>query len=172
MFFKGFGKDFRFNFKGENLTSINYLGKQLGMIPEVLLGIEAIITNNKHKVANILFNLATHGKSIGKPIIEPQLVKGIIALVSGEPHSTEDLAEALNIGQDLIDVCLLFSNFTKRVKPIPQLLAELSTDESFRRFCLGLKMNSDQVNVIFQLAFNTVDYQRIVQAFNTLKMNV
>ena len=152
---------------------MNYLGKQFGILPEFLQGIEAVITYNKEELADILQNLAKRGELLGRHIIEPYLVKGIIAIVSGEPHNTEDIAEALSIDHDLLDVCLLFSNFAKkRGKGVSHTLRQLKTLPQFSRFCLSIKMDPEIVRGIIELAFNKVNYERLTKVFNMLKLNV
>jgi hypothetical protein len=99
------------------------------------------------------------------------LVKGLLSIASGKKFSLEDISEQLRIDEDLIEMCLILSSFTKHLY-IEGQVKEMRKAPAFNRFSKRIKIFPDLLHSLITLSYNLVDYSDLIPTFDVLKIRV
>lgn len=73
--------------------------------------ISACLYKDDEELPEILTNIMRISDETGTPLIDANLVKGLLSIAAGKIYSVEDLADALHINTDVLELCVILSSF-------------------------------------------------------------
>lgn len=65
MFFNGYSDDFSYEYKGEKVPTIKYLGRKFGILPEFFVLLEAHLMGEENDIPDIMTNVFSVAQSMG-----------------------------------------------------------------------------------------------------------
>jgi len=140
------------------------LKKKLGVVPEVLICLEAVIKQDYVKlvdeIPNMIKALCDLDRIPDEMRVKPEIVSGLMTILTGNNKSLEKLAEAMKVDQGLIDLCLRLTNITRFGEDkIDKQLVEFLQSPLLGRVWEKLQIQSDVMDSLLTLTFRTYDLE-------------
>jgi len=159
------------------VTGYEYLKNKLGIVPEVLVCLEHAIKMQPDKLIEdipiLIKSLIDLDRLPEEMRVKPEIISGLLAILTGNNNSLEKLAEAMKVDPGLIEVCMKISSITRHGEyDIPKYLREFLQSPLLARVWNKLKINPEIMDALLTLTFRTYNIEnpnRLLQKLNMIQ---
>lgn len=173
----GLGKQRCLDQKCPAVTGYEYLKNKLGIVPEALVCLEHTIKIQPDKLVEnipiLIKRLIDLDRLPEDMRVKPEIVSGLLTILTGNNDSLEKLAEAMKVDPGLIEVCMKISSITSHGESeIPKYLLEFLQSPLLSRVWNKLKINPEIIDCLLSLSFRTFNIDnpnRLLQKLNLVE---
>jgi len=166
----GFGDKQSIDDSQENTNGFEYLKRQTGIVPEVLKCLDAVLKDDSEKliveIPNMIRVLCDLDLIPEHTKIMPEIVSGLLSILTGTDSSIEKLAEEIKIETGLIDLCIMIANISQfNDEKRREKLTALVQSQKFTKVIEKLKIQPEVIESLLLLTFTAFDKDSMIPFF-------
>eukprot|EP01022_Parablepharisma_sp_SALTPOND_P003655 TRINITY_DN114_c0_g1_i2.p1 TRINITY_DN114_c0_g1~~TRINITY_DN114_c0_g1_i2.p1 ORF type:complete len:1555 (+),score=215.65 TRINITY_DN114_c0_g1_i2:2808-7472(+) len=158
-------------------SGYEFLKKKLGIVPQVLVCLEAVVKRDNEKLLDELPNLirALHDldRLPSEIRVKPEIISGLLTILTGNQKSLENFAELMKVDQGLIQLCLKLINITKGGEDkIEKQLLDFQQSPLLNKVWRRLGIPADVIDTFLTLTFRTYNLEnpnRLLQKLSVIQ---
>ncbi len=151
--------------------AIDLLARRLGILPEVLECIEAIMRNKESDVLTAIRDLVRAINVLrGEVILNPDYVSGLFSLMTGNCVGLEDFADKLKVRLEYLELFIKLSFFSRSESMIDQHITDLKQSPTLGMALKYLGLPPDVIESLVRLSFNKAKYEEIHEVVDRLEL--
>ena len=135
-------------------------------MPEALICLETVMKRDTQKLVDEIPNLIKALYDLDRlpedMRVKPELVSGLITILTGNNKSLENLAETMKVDQELIELCMKIANITKLGEDnIPKQLTEFQQSPLIAKVWERLEIPVDAIDSLLTLTFRSYNIENL-----------
>ena len=146
------------------MAGYEYLKKKIGIVPEAIKCLEAILRRDKAKLLDLipeLFKAFNDMDLVEDHLkIDPEIVNGLLIIMTNSNKSLENIADKLKVDQEIIQFCLKLGGLVRGDEDeIPKRLREFLQSPLVAKAIKSLEIPLDLLEPLLYLTFGAYQYK-------------
>lgn len=157
------------------VSGYEYLKRKVGILPEAIKCLEAVLHRDKERLLELIPELFKAFNDIDlvddNMKIDPEIVNGLLVIMTNSNKSLENIAEKLKVDQEIIQFCLKLSGLAKGDDDdIPKRLADFFQSPLVEKALKSLEIPMELLKPFLYLTFGAFQYKFLPNILKNLNI--